>query len=150
MITAEKIATILEGILPEFDAFFVGVNLSRSNHRLSVEVFVDTDSGIVVGQCAEISRRLASVIEEQALIDIAYELQVSSPGIDKPLKLLRQYKKNIGRKFRVILQDGASTRTLEGTLVSIEEERLAFRTEQGDHVTVRFAQIIESKEVLPW
>lgn len=150
MITAEQIAAILEGILPEFGAFFVGAHLSRGKHRLTVEVFVDTDAGIKVDQCAGISRRLASIIEEQSLIDTAYEIEVSSPGIDKPLTLLRQYSKNMGRKFRLLLPDGSIVRTLEGTLESIENENLVFRTEQGDQVTVRFAEIIESKEVLPW
>jgi ribosome maturation factor RimP len=150
MMTSEKIASILEGIVPEFGAFVVDVHVNKGKQRITVQASIDTDAGIKIGECAAISRRLADVIDEQGLIESAYELEVSSPGIDRPLKLLRQYRKNVGRTFHVQFRDDATTRMLEGTLEAIDEDILAFRTEKGDLLSVRFADIIESKEVLPW
>jgi len=150
VIAQTDIESILQTILPEFDAFLVESHLNRGRHRLTIQVFVDTDAGIQISQCADISRRLGKAIEERNLVEQPYELQVSSPGIDRPLKFLRQYKKNIGRTYRVILRGEPDSRTIEGTLESVEGEVLGFRTENEEVVAVRHAEIIESKEVLPW
>jgi len=96
------------------DCFLVDIHLSAGN---KLEVFVDSDSGITFKKCQRISRFLEKPIDEEGWLGEKYTLEVSSPGTSRPLKFLRQYPKNIGRKLEVKLLEGA---TKKGTLTKVE------------------------------
>ncbi|MEZ4902508.1 MAG: ribosome maturation factor RimP [Spirosomataceae bacterium] len=81
-------------------------------------MLIDSDAGISIDECADLSRELSDMIEKQELILNAYTLEVSSPGVDYSLSMPRQYTKNIGRTLRVILKDGVEKK---GKLVSATE-----------------------------
>jgi len=80
----------------------------------------------------------------------SFHIEVSSPGLDKPLKLLRQYRKNIGRKFKVRYRSNGEVLVFNGTLAALNGDQLMFNPESGEPVTISFSQIVESKEELPW
>lgn len=82
------------------------------------EVFIDSDSGMDFGKCHAISRYLEAVIDEKAWFGLDYILEVSSPGLDRPLKFPRQYKKNIGRKMKLITLTGEK---MEGILKEADD-----------------------------
>ncbi|MGI4021612.1 MAG: ribosome assembly cofactor RimP [Janthinobacterium lividum] len=82
-------------------------------------ILVDGDQGIGIADCAAISRHVGFHLEENNIIEQAYNLEVSSPGIDFPLKSLRQYQKNIGRNLLLKLTDGSQK---EGELLAADEE----------------------------
>jgi ribosome maturation factor RimP len=132
------------------NAFLVGMAERREGGRRIIQVFVDTDAGITIAQCAEISREVGAELDAQSVINEPYELEVSSPGIERPLKLLRQYKKNVGRKYKVRYLIGKESRTFSGTLAVIVGEKLTFTAEKKNAITLEFSDIIESIEELPW
>lgn len=146
----EKVEILLSTILEQHEAFLVDVSIRSERGGKFLQAFVDTDKGITIESCAQISRELASELERSGIIQGSYRLEVSSPGIDKPLRMLRQYKKNVGRRFRVIHQAPDSQFMLVGTLEAVEEERLTFQIDAGGTVILDFSRIIESKEELPW
>jgi ribosome maturation factor RimP len=102
----EIISKFLEGQLPDNDLFIVNINVSESAVKQKVTVVVDGDQGVSIGQCAQLSRRLAKRLEEAFGEEISYTLEVTSPGADQPLVFPRQYKRHTGRKLKVTLQDG--------------------------------------------
>ena len=85
------------------DCFLVGTELHTNN---KLEVYIDSDSGLSLEKCQKISRYLESFIDEENWLGEKYTLEVSSPGLSRPLKLKRQYKKNIGRSLEITLKDG--------------------------------------------
>ncbi|MBP6386183.1 MAG: ribosome maturation factor RimP [Pseudarcicella sp.] len=97
----EKIIELLQKYLEEGEIFIVEVNYHQSKIRTTLSILLDTDKGIQIEQCSKISRKLGNEIEELNLIDGAFYLEVSSPGLDQPLKLKRQFIKNIGRTLKV-------------------------------------------------
>jgi ribosome maturation factor RimP len=102
-----KIEEILCELQNEGENFFVvDVLASASKIKTKVSILLDTDAGISIDECAEISRKVDSRLDELNLLENAYTLEVSSPGVDQPLKLNRQYIKNIGRNVKVLLKDG--------------------------------------------
>ncbi|WPP48401.1 ribosome maturation factor RimP [Catalinimonas niigatensis] len=107
--------------------FLVDVNLSNSKNSQKVIIHLDGDEGISIDVCAEISRKLGAIIEEEDLIHGSFTLEVSSPGLDQPLKLRRQYAKNVGRKVKILLQDNT---TLKGTLAQVDEHQIVLHEEQ--------------------
>ncbi|PPK84617.1 ribosome maturation factor RimP [Neolewinella xylanilytica] len=102
----EKITNLLETYFAteaEFQDCFV-VDINHSNKKL--EVFVDSDSAMTFAKCQRISRYLEGYLDEQKPLGEEYVLDVSSPGVDRPLKFYRQYLKNVGRTLEVTTTDG--------------------------------------------
>lgn len=125
-------ALLLEKFQDEdfLDCFIIEIKL-HENKKL--DVFVDSDKGITIGQCARLNRYLQNHIDEEGWLGEKYVLDVSSPGVGKPLILKRQYPKNIGRKLEVKLKDGLGTEV--GILKAIEENNIVleqkFTEKQG-------------------
>jgi ribosome maturation factor RimP len=124
MITAELIHSILEEILDDTDFFVVEVKVAPGN-KIAVEL--DTHAGILISQCAQISRKIEQKLDRD---QEDFELQVSSPGLEKPLRHYKQYLKNIGRKVSVNTADFSK----EGLLQAVEEDKILLATEEKELV----------------
>lgn len=115
----QKIEDLVSAKFAEEDfaeCFLVEIKLHANN---SLRVYIDSDSGLVVDQCRRISRYLESYLDEKLWLGEKYTLEVSSPGIDRPLRLKRQYQKNIGR---TLLLETKEDLKREGVLVEVEED----------------------------
>lgn len=100
------------------DYFIVEVIVKRGSNKITV--LLDADHGVNIDKCAELNRALHKHTEEDQLFGTEdFAIEVSSAGIDRPLTLLRQYKKNIGRNVKIILNDQSIK---EGKLVSADEQ----------------------------
>ena len=146
----QKIEEIADPFLKIIDAFIVDIHILHDGQRKEVQLFVDTDSGITIGQCTELNRKIGEALELQNIIPSSYVLEVSSPDITKPLKLLRQYHKNKGRQFRVRYRNDGGVVEIIAKLSDIEGESLTFITKNEEPLNVSFHDIIESIEELPW
>ncbi len=121
----------IEGLVQTYladkpDLFLVEVIVSGSNKKNKVLVLIDGDEGVTIDRCAELSRKISADLEEKDIMDGAYRLEVSSPGVEFPLKFERQYPKHIGRKVKVSLNDdtekiGKLKETGDGFILMDEE-----------------------------
>jgi ribosome maturation factor RimP len=119
-----RMADAIICLLP--DAFLVEARMKPGN---KIQVFVDADPGISLGNCTQINRKLYAQIEEAALFQPGdFELEVSSPGLDEPLKLPRQYQKNMGRPVEVVMKDGSK---ICGKLTAADETTLQVEETKG-------------------
>ena len=106
--------------------FLVEVRIKPTNN---VKVFIDADEGINLAVLIDYNRKLYKLIEESALYpDGDFSLEVSSPGLDEPLKMYRQYQKNIGRFVDVLLNDAGKK---EGKLLEATEDGIIIEYETG-------------------
>ncbi|APU98259.1 MULTISPECIES: ribosome assembly cofactor RimP [Sphingobacterium] len=112
------IELIAEKIADREDLFIVSVKM-RPNKIL--EILLDGDNGVNIDDCAQVSRHVGFHLEEENVIDDAYRLEVSSPGIDANFVNIRQYQKNIGRTVQVKLNDNTK---VEGTLLTVDEMKI--------------------------
>ena len=142
----EKMANqILAG--NEDGTFLVSIRIKPINN---IKVFLDADNGLAIDKCVKVNRAMYKIIEENAWYpDGNFSLEVSSPGIDEPLKLLRQYKKNIGRKVEVTMNDDTQQ---EGKLLEADEEKLVIEQTSGKNkkavtvnTTIAFETIKQTK-----
>ena len=116
--TVKAVESLVQNLLAgEADYFLVDVRIKPTNN---VKVFIDGDQGISIEKCVQYNRALYKKLEESGLFPTGdFSLEVSSPGLDEPLKLLRQYRKNVGRQVELILQDGSKK---EGRLLEVSED----------------------------
>jgi ribosome maturation factor RimP len=114
----EKIKAYLEEIVADPQYFIVDIVIS-GNDKVKIVVLLDGDEGVSIDYCASVSRQLGHRMEEDGVLEKAYVLEVSSPGLDHPLTNLRQYEKNVGRNVKVDTTDGKSIR---GELLEAKED----------------------------
>lgn len=151
MSAEHRIRELVEEKIADREDLFI-VSIDVINNKI-VEILVDGDQGISIDDCVKISRHVGFHLEEEEVFDNAYRLEVSSPGVDKPLKLLRQFIKNIGRNVRVLLNDG---KTMEGKLLDANEENIYIeykKKEKGKKAevlqeTIPFSGIKETKVLI--
>jgi len=124
---AVEIRRLAESKLANESQFVVDVVLSSRQGPRKVLIFLDGDQGVSIDDCADLSREMAQALDENNWITDNYTLEVSTAGIDQPLKLARQYKKNIGRRVKVKLKDAS----IEGTLTGSDAEKIVLAEETG-------------------
>jgi ribosome maturation factor RimP len=121
----ESIRTLLDSIL-DADTFIVDIRVKPTNN---FKIYLDADQGFDIDRCIRVNRALYKQIEEAGWYPEGdFSLEVSSPGIDEPLRLHRQYLKNIGRKVLVTLLDGSQK---EGKMNSVTETQIVVHTVSG-------------------
>ncbi|HEX6426980.1 MAG TPA: ribosome maturation factor [Niastella sp.] len=123
----QAIEKMLQDMLANDPAYFlVEIKVKPTNN---VKLFLDGDQGVTIEKCISWNRALYKRIEEENLYpDGNFSLEVSSPGVDEPLKMLRQYKKNVGRSVEVILKDGIK---VAGKMIDVSEEAITVEETKG-------------------
>ena len=121
----QTIEKLIEPLL-QGDVFLVSVKIKPTNN---IKIYLDADGGVGIEKCIRINRALYKNIEEAGYYPNGdFSLEVSSPGLDEPLKLLRQYKKNIGRNVEVTTVDEV---VREGKLTGVAEEKIDLEYTEG-------------------
>ena len=146
-IIKENIVQISNVIAEKLNFFVIDINFRGDNRKKIIEVFVDAEKNIDADNLAEISREINSIIEEQDIIQQAYRLDVSTPGVDRPLKFLKQFPKHINRNFEVTYRAGDETRTITGKLLSMDREELTFLSDKKE-VLIEFKNITTAKVII--
>lgn len=123
----EEIKQLATQSLADQSQFIVDVVASPQKGTGKVLVVIDGDNGVTIDDCTEVSRRLSKLLDEAGWMEDRYLLEVSTPGIDRPLKLVRQYRKNVGRKLKVKLSD----RIEEGSLQQVNEDSIVLMQTLG-------------------
>ena len=131
----------------EKDLFLVEIRIKPTNN---VKIYIDGDQGVSVDKLVSYNRKLYRQLEEEGVFpDGDFSLELSSPGLDEPLKMHRQYVKNIGRPVEVILNDGIKQ---EGVLKAVYEEAIEVESTTGKgkkavtaQLTIPFIQIKSTK-----
>ena len=145
----EQIATMIEPLLQGGNYYLVDVQTSKSRVNPKITVLIDSDTGISIDECGEISRQLDQQMEESALVGGAYTLEVSSPGIEFPLSLLRQYQKNVGRSLKVVKLDGVEKRGILTTVtdehIVLQQEGIRKKKEEATEFVIQMADIAKAQ-----
>ncbi len=140
----KKIRDVLEEKLSEEgfeDCFIVSVSVKNNSKVL---VHIDCDSGFPIRKCVSVSRRVESFLDETLLLGEKYTLEVSSPGLDNPLLLPRQYRNNIGRDLSVKIDENTK---IIGTLISSDEEGIVLERNDSKKNKKKSDAVGEEKNV---
>lgn len=128
---------ITDLLAEEPDYFLVSLRIKPTNN---IKVFLDGDAGLPIEKCVYFNRKLYKRLEEKQLFPEGdFSLEVSSAGVDEPLKLERQYKKNIGRSVDVVLKDEAKK---SGKLVEVTDAGITLEETTGKGKKAVMQQIV--------
>ena len=141
----ERVRSLAEPVLARHGAELVDVQVKRGRTQL-VRVVADQPGGITLDVCAQVSEELSRMLDVDDPIQGRYTLEVTSPGLDRPLRTEEDFRKNAGRKVKVVLKSG---RHEEGTVEETRSDRVRLMGIKGT-VEVPYADIAKATLVLPW
>ncbi len=142
----EKIKVITNSIVEKNGFFLIDFVLRGNEKNRVIEIFIDGERNISAEDCANISREINTEIETQNLIESNYRLDVSSPGIDRPLIYLKQYPKHVNRKFDISYNQHNEIKKLTGKLMDISGEDLTFLSD-NKQIIIKFNNIKKAKVI---
>jgi ribosome maturation factor RimP len=122
------IAKIVEGNFPDESYFLVDLTIKGGRGNEKVVILIDCDQGVDIETCSKISRVVSEELDRMDMLKESYTLEVSSPGVDYPLKSVRQYKKNIGKHMMLTLHDN---KCLRGELILVDDQGIRIKNENG-------------------
>lgn len=142
----EEIKNIAANKLTDQSQFIVDVVVSARKGPKKVLVLLDGDNGITIDDCANLSRDLSKTLDEQSWMSESYTLEVSTPGLDQPLALERQFKKNVGRLLKAKTLDkgileGRLTDVIEGDKIVLTQKTGSGKREETKTLEIPFSQI---------
>jgi ribosome maturation factor RimP len=142
----KNITEIAEKVLQD-SGFFLIETIVRGNEKDRViELFIDGEKNITAEDCSEMSRQIIKVFEEKEILTSAYRLDISSPGIDRPLLFLKQFPKHINRKFEVTYNHNEKKKKIIGVLKNIAGDEITFLSDE--EIKINFKDIIKAKLII--
>ncbi len=144
----ETVWSLLEPEIKGLGYEFVGAVFGQAENGMTLRVYIDKDDGIVLDDCARVSRQISALLDVEDVIDVAYLLEVSSPGLDRPLFTAEQFAREIGQSVRLKMTTMVSKRRkFTGELVAVEDNRIVL--EFDDTQTTLNIDDIESAKLIP-
>jgi ribosome maturation factor RimP len=141
----ERVRSLAEPVLTRHGAELVEVQVRRGRTQL-VRIVADQPGGITLDTCARVSEELSRMLDVDDPIQGRYTLEVTSPGLDRPLRTEADFRKHGGERVKVVLADG---RHEEGTVEDVMSDRVRLARATGT-VEVSYANIAKATVVLPW
>lgn len=148
---ADQVAAVAAPLAGEADLELVEVEVKGQGGRQLVRVTVDRKGGVAIEQCQALSRELSARLDEIDPIPGRFTLEVTSPGIDRPLTDREEFDRIAGIEVVVdrAAADGASMAPLRGTVIAAEEDVVVLDVD-GRRMPVAYDQIAKATQVLPW
>jgi len=141
----KKIFELAESVLATTDFFLIDVEI-KGNRKPEVWVSVDAeDRGVNMDECAEISNELSFLMDAHDLFTAGYRINVSSPGLSRPLVDRRQYPKNKGRKAKCKYKQDGEYLKIEGTLQDVTKDGIVIKLNDESTVSISFDDLVETK-----
>ena len=136
----------LAPLLDELDAELVELKLIRQNKGFLVQVFVDKKESITIDECALINKRLGGIIDKKNLITERYLLEVSSPGLDRPLKERKDFEKVIGKDIEVwLILPVEGRRFFDAKVRRADEVAVSITDKHQEDVSIPYTSISKAR-----
>ncbi len=142
----EEIRALIEPVLAAEHVDLVDIELKGTVRSSVLRIFVDVDGGISLDQCTELNRHIGKLLDVHDVIPGRYRLDVSSPGVDRPLRTTRDFQRHIGRTVSLVFTDGSNC---DGRIDRVEDGKIQL-TINGDERIFPLDSVHHGKIKLQW
>ncbi len=127
------VSCIAESLLPEFGMEMVDVEFLHERGRWTLRVYIDKEGGVTIDDCASVSRELGDLVDAENIIDHPYVLEVSSPGIDRPLRKEQDFLRSIGKLIKLEMVRPVNKRkNITGRLAHVKDGMVRLLVDDAD------------------
>jgi ribosome maturation factor RimP len=124
----------------------VDVEMTGSVRKPTVRVFIDKEGGVTLDDCEKVSRGLSALLDVEDMIHTSYVLEVSSPGLDRPLRDIRDFERSVGKLARVITKESIDNRTFFiGRITGVKADSVSLTAEGGETCEIPFDRISRAR-----
>lgn len=132
---------LIEPVIAALGYEFVGVEYSPQGRQSLLRIYIDNPDGITVDDCERVSRQVSAVLDVEDPIQGQYRLEVSSPGLDRPLFTLEQFSRFVGKTVKLrLVAPKEGRRNFSGTLKQVDNESVMIE-QDGEDLALPFGQI---------
>lgn len=138
----EKINNMIKPTLTELGFELVGCEFESRKGGGLLRVYVESEKGVNIDDCAIISRQISAILDVEDPISSQYHLEVSSPGLERPLFTLEHFQRFVGRQAKLrIRRPIAGQRNFVGTLASVDGDIITLSIDQAEPIQLAFDNI---------
>ena len=144
----QDLAPLFEPVIESMGYELVGVEYQLNGSYGTLRVYIDREQGVSLDDCAEISRQVSAILDVEDPIQQAYDLEISSPGIDRPLFKLADFERFNGQVAKIKLAVGQDGRkNFKGRLLGVVDSRLVAIEVDGERYDLPYADIARANLV---
>lgn len=144
---AQEIMALIEPVLDEMQVELVDVEYVTQRGRWVLRVYIDKQGGVTLDDCAEVSREIGDIIDVSEIIRTEYVLEVSSPGLNRPLRRERDFAWAVGKKIKIRVREAVEgRRNFTGRLEAFKDGMLSLKTETG-RVAIALAAVEKANRI---
>ncbi len=144
-VLTERIRGLLLPTLNHLRYDLVDLRVRRYGRETILQVFIDRPGGVSLDDCQRVSESVSGLLDQADPLPHRYTLEVSSPGIDRPLRTPADYERVLSRKVNVCYRLGGGERIVEGQLVGVRPDAIELRVRDAETVTIPLAEIVRSR-----
>lgn len=142
----EKISDLADSLAMEYGIQVVDIELAGSKRKPLLRVFIDKKGGVTLDDCEKFSRALSASLDVEDPIKFSYILEVSSPGLDRPLKGVRDFETNVGKLARVITKESIDRQNFfMGRIIAVKDNNIKLLIGEKVEMDIPFEQISKAR-----
>lgn len=141
------VENVAEPILTQEGYELVELKLARFKNTYRLQIFVDSDTGVTLDVCAHLSRLIGAALDLTDLFKSPYVLEISSPGLDRPLVTEGDFRRRVGEEVKVEYMDKGRTRRARGALTAVGTETISIAGKDGE-ITIALADVRQGKVII--
>lgn len=131
----DKLSALLAPVVEALGCELWGIEYSGSGKHSLLRIYIDSESGVGIDQCEQVSRQVGSLLDVEEVITGQYTLEVSSPGLDRPLYNLTQFRQFAGEDIKLRLRiPFEGQRKFQGRLNGVEGEDIVLMVEDNEYL----------------
>ncbi len=144
--TENKIREIIEPVINALGVELDDIEFKKMRGKALLRVFIEKEGGVTIDDCEAVSREIEAVLDVEDPIPCAYVLEVSSPGLDRPLKSEKDFRRFSGRTVRVVTREPVDGQTFFiGRLVEAGDEKISLLLPEKRKVTIPYGNISRAR-----
>ena len=142
----DKMRGFLQSLLPSMELELFDVQFLRDGQGWVLRVFIESETGVTLEHCSLVSRELGRYLDVEDLIDHAYSLEVSSPGLERPLRSIDDFRRYCGKKARVKVHNAIdSEKVFEGVIEEVVDDLIHLKLEDDRSIQISFEMINKAR-----
>lgn len=147
---ADRVSGLTDEVIVGTDYFLVDVEVRGHKGTRVVEVYIDSEDEVGHDDLALISKEIGFLLDVEDVVDGSYKLELSSPGIKRPLTMPAQYRKNVGRTLRVRFERDGDEEIVVGDLTNADDEEIELELPSTERLQLPYTEITQARIELPW
>jgi len=145
----ERVREFADSLLPAMGLELFDVQFRREGHGWVLRLVVDREEGVKLDDCSRVSRETSDFLDVEDIIEHPYHLEVSSPGLERPLRTVEECRRHLGKKARFkVKEEVDSRRVIIGELQSIDKDEISVLSEEGETFKLNWENVQKARLAL--